>query len=179
MYVLVHVEPRYVAPFLVLFWCGIIFSLRAPKNLPSIVVTATTLVVIGYLLLPMSWATYQKYREGQGKVNTSALAAAKLEQLGVRPGDHVARIQGIGLGDLGALRIARVTVDAEVDLEDTDAFWSSPVTTQHELLQIFAQRGITAVIAASPKLNASNQSEWTQLDSTSYWVWRPGIQARE
>jgi hypothetical protein len=177
MYLLVHVEPRYVAPFLVLFWCGIIFSLRVPGTLAAPAVTASTLVVIVLLLLPMSWATFQKYREGLWKVDLNAVAAAELERLGVRPGDHVARIQGVAMGDLGAFRIARVTVDAEVDLENTDAFWSSPVTTQHELLQVFAQRGITAVIAASPKLNASNQSEWTQLDSTRYWIWRPGMQA--
>jgi hypothetical protein len=179
MYALVHVEPRYVAPFLVLFWCGMIFSLRVPKSLTATVVTATTLVVIASLLLPMSWAIYRMYKEGQGKVNTNALAAAELERLGVRPGDHVARIQGLYMGDAGVLRIARVTLDAEVDNEDTDVFWSSTVTTQHDLLQTFARRGVTAVIAASPKLNASNQSEWTRLGSTQYWIWRPGMQSKD
>jgi len=179
MYALVHVEPRYVAPFLVLFWCGMIFSLRVPKSLTATAVTATTLVVIASLLLPMSWAIYRKYKEGQGKVNTNALAAAELERLGVHPGDHVARIQGTYMGDAGVLRIARVTLDAEVDNEDTDVFWSSTVTTQHDLLRTFAQRGVTAVIAASPKLNASNQSEWTRLGSTQYWVWRPGMQSKD
>jgi len=77
------------------------------------------------------------------------------------------------VGDLGVLRIARVTVVAEVDIQETAEFWSSPVATQHDLLDIFAQYGSKAVIAGSPKPNASNRSEWTRLGSTPYWVWRP------
>jgi hypothetical protein len=169
MYVLVNVEPRYVAAFLVLFWCGIIFSFRIPRNLDGKVVTVATLVVIVPLLLPVSWLTLQKYREGQGKTNSDALAAAELERLGIGRGDYVGRIQS----PVGVLRIARITVVAEVNTEQTDVFWNSPVTTHHELLHIFAQHGCKAVIAASPKLNASNRSEWTQLGPTMYWVWRP------
>ena len=169
MYALVHVESRYVAAFLVLFWCGVIFSLRVPQWLSAEVVAAITLVVIASLLLPIGWVIYQEYRQRTDKVNADALAAAELERLGVHAGDHVARIAG----DAAIERIARVTIVAEVDLDDTGTFWRSPITTQHDLLQIFAQRGAKAVIAASPTLNALNQSEWTRLDSTRYWVWRP------
>ena len=176
MYALVHVEPRYVAAFLVFFWCGILFNLRVPQRLNPGVMTVITLVVITALLLPMSRLIYVRHAQGVGKINADALAAAELERLGVRAGDHVARIVSRSTSDLGIERMTRVEVAAEVDLQHAAEFWSSPIATQRDLLQIFAARGVKAVIATSPKLNASNQSEWRRLGSTQYWVWRPSSQ---
>ncbi len=177
MYALVYVESRYVAAFLALFWCGILFSLRVPQTVSPRVVTVITLLVIAAFLLPIGPLTYLRHMQGMGKINNDALAATELERLGVRAGDQVACICPIRSGhDLGIERIARVTVAAEVDLDHAAEFWSAPITTQHDLLQIFAARGVKAVITASPKLNASNQSEWRRLGLTQYWVWRPGSQ---
>jgi hypothetical protein len=174
MYALVYVESRYVAAFLALFWCGILFSLRVPQRVSPKVVTGVTLVVIAALVLPIGPLIYLRHRQGVGRINVDALAAAELEKVGVQAGDQVACICPLGSGyDLGFERIARVTVAAEVDLDRAAEFWSSPTATQHDLLQIFAARGVKAVIATSPKLNPSNQSEWTRLGSTRYWVWIP------
>ena len=79
-------------------------------------------------------------------------------------------------GGLALARIARVQVVAEVDLDHATEFWSSPIATQQGLLQVFALRGAKAVIAGSPKLDASNQAEWVRLGQTPYWVWRPSSQ---
>jgi hypothetical protein len=177
MYALVYVESRYVAAFLVLFWCGIIFSLRVPQQISPKVVTVITLLVIAALLLPMGPLIYLRHMHGMGKINNDALAAAELESLGIQAGDQVACVCPIGSGhDLGFERIARVTVAAEVDLDRAAEFWSAPITTQRDLLQIFAARGVKAVIATSPKLDASNQSEWSRLGPTQYWVWLPDRQ---
>jgi hypothetical protein len=177
MYALVHVESRYVAAFLVLFWCGILFSLRVPQTISPKVVTVITLVVTASLLLPIGPLIYLRHTQGVGKINADGLAAAELERLGVHAGEPVACICPIRSGhDLGFERIARVMVAAEVDLDRAAEFWNSPITTQHDLLLIFAARGVKAVIATSPRLNASNQSEWSRLGSTKYWVWRPDRQ---
>lgn len=174
MYSLVHVEGRYVGPFLVLFWSGILLGLRAQQKLRGKLPAAIALVIVASLLLPVGWLIYKKRSQGMGRVNTAALVADELERVGVRAGDQVACICPSGKGSgLGVERIARLTVVAEVDLDRTDEFWSLPVTAQQDLLQIFAVRGAKAVIAVSPKLDATNQSEWTRLGSTPYWVWRP------
>jgi hypothetical protein len=177
IYVLVHVEPRYVGAFLVLFWCGVILSLQVPQWLNRKAVIVITLLVVASLLVPTGRLIYQRHSQGVGEINTDALAAAELEKLGVQAGDKVARIFPVGSrSGLELARIARVQVAAEVDLEHAAEFWSSPIAIQHELLQLFALRGVRAVIATAPKLNASNQADWTHLGSTQYWVWRPGSQ---
>jgi hypothetical protein len=175
MYVLVHVEARYVAAFLVLFWCGMFFSLRVPRGLNSKWVSVLACLAFAALLLPLGRLIYLRRSQGMGKVNTYAQAAAALEQFGVRAGDQVARISPKA-NDIAIERINRATVTAEVDLDEAESFWSAPIETQHDLLEIFVQRGVKAVVATSPKLNPSNQSEWTRLGSTQYWVWQPNGQ---
>jgi hypothetical protein len=172
MYALLHIEARYVAAFLVLFWCGMIFSIRFPHRVSPYAVTVITLAVAASLLLPMSRLIYLRYSQGMGKINADGVAATELERLGIHPGDQVARISALG-SDLGIERIVRAEVIAEVDLDHAVEFWISPITTQQALLQIFAGRGVKAVIATSPRLTAENQSEWNRLGSTQYWVWRP------
>jgi hypothetical protein len=175
MYAMMHIETRYVAAFLVLFWCGIIFSLPVPRGINSKWIAAVALVSIASFLLPMGRLIYLRRSQGMGKVNSYAQAAAALEQFGVHAGDQVARISPKA-NDIAIERITRATVTAEVDLNDADKFWSAPVATQRDLLEIFALRGVKAVVATSPKLNLSNQSEWTRLGSTQYWVWQPSGQ---
>jgi hypothetical protein len=142
-------------------------SARAPKW-----ATVIAGVAIAALLLPLGRLIYLRRSQGMGKVNTYAQAAAALQQFGVRAGDQVARISPKA-NDIAIERIDRATVTAEVDLDEAGSFWSAPIETQHDLLEIFAQRGVKAVVATSPKLNPSDQSEWTRLGSTQYWVWEP------
>ena len=177
MYSLVHVESRYVGAFLVLFWCGILFSLRVPQTVNRKVITAITLVVIGSLLLPSARLIYLSRMKGVGKINTAALIAGEFERVGIRAGDQVACICPVGKGvGLSAERIARVTVAAQVDHERAAEFWSLPIATQRDLLQMFAAHGVKAVIAVAPSLSAASQLEWTHLDSSQYWVWWPPSQ---
>jgi hypothetical protein len=58
MYVLVHVEARYVAAFLVLFWCAIVCSLPVPRGLSSKWATVIAGVAIAALLLPLGRLIY-------------------------------------------------------------------------------------------------------------------------
>lgn len=177
MYVLVHVEDRYVAAFLVLFWFGVMLSLRVPEWVKPRVAAVITFLVIASLLLPTGRLIYLRHTQGVDRINTDALAATELGKLGVNAGDKVARIIPTGNGGgLALARIARVQVVAEVDLDHAAEFWSAPVSTQQDLLQAFALRGVKAVIAGSPKFSASNQADWVRLGSTPYWVWRPGGQ---
>ena len=87
-------------------------------------------------------------------------------------GDRVARISPL-VSDYGAERILRVEVAAEVDYAHAQEFWSRPLRSEENLLHTFSARGVRAVIATSPNLNAQNAPEWKQLGSTQYWVWLP------
>ena len=104
--------------------------------------------------------------------NADAQAATQLANLGIRPGDKVARISPTVV-DLGIERIARVQIAAEVDNSRTSDFWAAPTSTQNLLLDVFASRGIKAVIATFQTPVPANMNGWIHLGSTQYWVWLP------
>jgi hypothetical protein len=174
MYVPVHVESRYVAGFIALFWLGIIAALQVPHNLSRKLVTLGTMAIAGSLLFPLLSGTYTSYLQTGRGPNVDSEAAAALHSHGIYPGDHVARISPTFFSyDIAMERIARVQVSAEVDFEHAKEFWSSSPATQNRLLQTFASHGARAVIATSPQLTPTNQADWTRLGSTQYWVWLP------
>jgi hypothetical protein len=176
MYSLIHVEARYVAAFLVMFWCAALVPLQEwPRRIGPRILTAVTLVIVVSLLLPSALNTYSRNFEFGRSRNTEALAAAELNSLGIHPGDHVARISS-SVTDLTIERVARVEVAAEVDFMFANSFWTSPIETQRRILDLFKANGAKAVIATRPQLTDVNRSEWQQLASGPYWIWSPSGQ---
>ncbi len=173
MYIIVHLEPRYVAAFLTLFFLGMILGFPIPRETGPKIALLIVIATVTTLLYPAFRETQYGYAH-QPQSNVDSQAAQALKSLGIRPGDRVARITSI-VSDYGVERILRVQVVAEVDLQHTGEFWDSPFASQQSLLRTFASRGVKAVIATSPRLSAENQSEWGRLGSTQYWVWRPNI----
>jgi hypothetical protein len=171
LYVPVHVESRYVAEFLVLFVFGLLLSFKVPQSVSRGLV-AFTIVIVASLLLPLAAKTYARYFEYARLPNADAEATAELARFGLKPGDKVARVSPKVI-DLGIERISRTEVIAEVDFERAQEFWSAPLVTQREILDLFASRGAKVVIATLPNLGAENSSDWTHLGSTQYWVWLP------
>jgi hypothetical protein len=171
MYVPIHLEPRYVGAFLLLFCCGLLNApLQIPRALGRPLVYVIIVIIAVVLVLPLAEQAHRRYFQiGQGP-DQDSLAAAALESMGVRPRDRVARISLSGL-DLGIERIARVEVISEVDLTHAGEFWTSPLETQHTILNIFAAQGVKAVIATEPRLSDANRSDWKQLGTSRYWVW--------
>jgi hypothetical protein len=173
MYSLVHVEARYVAAFLVMFCCAALAALQEwPRRIGPRILTAVTAVIVASLLLPPALNLYSKYFEYGRSRNTDALAAAELQSLGIRAGDHVGRISSL-VTDLSIERIAHVEVVAEVDFGFAKDFWTAPIETQRHILSLFTANGAKAVIATRPELTDTNRREWEQLASSQYWVWLP------
>jgi len=139
MYVPVHIESRYVAEFLALFLFGVLITFKTPQNVGRGLVVACATVIVAFLLLPLAARTCLRYLEYARLPNADAQAAAELAHLGVSPGDKVARVRPKVI-DLGIERIARTEVVAEVDFEHAQKFWSAPLNTQREILNLFASR---------------------------------------
>ncbi len=178
MYLLVHVEARYIGAFFVLFLCAALSVFReVPRQATRLVIAALAPVVIALLLLPLLSRTYSTYRASVHKLNQDAVAANELKTLGIHPGDQVGRISSI-LTDFGVERVARVEISTEVDFTRTDEFWSAPGEVQNQVLQAMAAHGAKAVIATQPELNSANQSSWIHLGTTDYWAWLPPSASR-
>lgn len=172
VYVPVHVEPRYIAEFLALLLFGIILGFRSPQNVGRKAVLAATAVIVASVLTPLAVGICLRYFEYVGLSNADSLASAQLENLGIRPGDRVARISP-SVMDLGIERVARVEVVAEVDFEHAQEFWAAPLNTQQEVLDTFISHGARAVIATLQKNQPGVDSRWIHLGSTRYWIWLP------
>lgn len=169
MYAAIVVESRYVVAFLTLFCLGILVGLPVPAEFSRKIAQLVVIATVILLLFPVAFHIYRAYAPHN---NESLEAAQALQALGIKAGDPVARISPSN-SELTVERILRVEIVAEVDHTRAAEFWSAPLTTQEALLQTFASRGVKAVIATAPLLNAANQSEWIHLGSTQYWAWRP------
>ena len=169
MYAAVWVEPRYVTAFLTLICVGLLVGFPVPSGTRRKI---AQFVVIGASVILLFPVAADVYRSRAVRTNLDSEAAQALENLGIRAGDPVARISPSS-ADLVVERILRAEIVAEVDHDHSNDFWRASLATQQALLQAFAGQGVKAVIATSPVFNAENQSEWTRLGSTQYWVWRP------
>lgn len=171
MYVPLRIESRYVGAFLALLFMGAVFSFGLRSSASRRVLTASTILAILGLLVPVFVTNAQRYLESLHLQNADAEAAAELAKLGVHPGDRVARISPT-VTDLGIERIARVEVVAEVDIADVHRFWTSPSSDQNVILGLFVSNGAKAVIATAPN-SLRALPGWRRLGSTHYWVWLP------
>ena len=172
MYVLVHVESRYVGTFFVLILCSIVFALvESFRALNRNLLFIGTIALVVSFLVPVIHRDYVEYQRAGRGPNHDALAAAALRDLGIQAGDHIARISPL-VTDLGPERIGRLEVVAEVDFTHANEFWSAPVQVQEQILSLFASHGAKAVIATRRDSTEPSASGWKHL-SGKYWVWLP------
>jgi hypothetical protein len=171
MYVVVHLEFRYVGAFVTLFWCGVLAAFQHTSlKLKRSAVLPATAVVVALTLLPIAEQPYKRYFSFGP--DPAAQAATELRSLGISAGDRVARISPL-LTDLSIERIARVEVTAEVDFSHAKDFWAASPEIQQQILVRFASVGAKAVIASRPQLTDANRPEWKRMASSEYWVWLP------
>jgi hypothetical protein len=173
MYVVVHVESRYVGTFLVLIFCSLVYAFAEASRALSrnILIVGTVAIAASFLLSPIH-IPYREYKRSGRGPNDDALAAAALQQQGIAPGDHVARISSLVI-DLGPERIGRLEVVAEVDFTHATEFWSAPAEMQQQILHLFALDGAKAVIATrAGSAGLLSASGWKHL-AGDYWVWLP------
>jgi hypothetical protein len=168
MYAAVHVEPRYVGAFFLLFWFGI----GAGFGLPRRASRAMAYLLAITALLPICVLTLRHFRADirlARRPNIEAEAAADLQRLGLHAGERVGFISA-GIQDFAVERITRVEIIAEVDSALTAEFWSASPATQEQLLETMVSHGVEAVIG-SPQESVLPRAPWMRLGDTRYWVW--------
>ena len=173
MYVIVHVEARYVGVFAVLLSCAVLrLFVDVPGRTNRYVLVVGTVLIAGSLLASIFPELIRSDHEFGHDSNVDFTAAMALKSLGIRSNDAVARISPV-VNDLGIERIARVGVVSEVDVTDIQQFWNASPETQSQILSLFSKVGAKAVIATSPQLTNADRQQWIRLANTRYWVWFP------
>jgi 4-amino-4-deoxy-L-arabinose transferase-like glycosyltransferase len=194
IYTMVFVAPRYVAPFVVIFWAGLLAPLRLPASPTSrrlvgaagVLLAAVVWVNIAALnaeglgaalnyaiALPTDASAVEDPRPRAGARGSAQEIAAGLLGMGVREGDRVGLV-GYSFTAYWA-RLARLRIVAEIAPAHADAFWAAAAGTQAEILRRFADAGASVVVAEPPR--TVPPPGWVEVGSTGYLLRRLGTPA--
>lgn len=183
MYALVLPEPRYLGPFVVLFWAGVLAGIRLPASeksarlawAASLAMLLFVYVNIGAFYLDGLKSFTAKQTSAPvsqlGTVNQTTSGshwevASGLSAIGIRPGDRVAFV-GYSFDAFWA-RLARVQIIAET--QDVAMFWAVDRSVRAEIIKAFAATGARAIIAENVPANISADG-WRRIGNTPYFVY--------
>jgi hypothetical protein len=186
MYSVVHALPRYIAPFVTLFWAGLLAGMRFPPD-----VSAKKLATVGAVLLtlfvwinlavlnldglrrvtgftPLAEGAIEPATEVETHAANHPAIADELLQMGLRDGDRIAFI-GYSFTEYWA-RLARLRIVAEIHWHDVDRFWNAPPETQAGAIAAFASTGAVAAIAAPVEMDELPPG-WQAVGDTGYLLY--------
>jgi len=176
-YLLIHVEPRYVAGPLVVLGVALLGLVRAPGGAEDRRLLGAVLAcVLALQVVPLAvdtvyhWAWLETRRPGAPGVRAEPWRAAEgLAALGVRPGDPVA-----AAGDYfqaGWARLARVRIVAVVDRgEPLDCLLDAPC--RGRVVAALAPTGARALVVEGLPAQAAAAQGWVRLGASAHWAWR-------
>ncbi len=181
MYALVFVEPRYVAGFFTLLWVGLFSGLRMPsvresRRLVSIVTLAVVIATVSPTAVSIAG---DLTRIVKGQPHNQFQVAEDLRELGVVPGDRVARIGG--LFNVGWARLLRVTIVADIPRTDWREFWCAKPEVQAQVIETFRRLGATAIVAEQTPGNTvySPGPEWHRLGDGTFYAMKISPQSEK
>jgi len=177
MYSLVHVEQRYIAPFVVLLYMALFSGVRLPDSQESkrlLKAIMMTILVMFFIYISPStthaaYLTAQDLFKGEAsRRNVPWQVADGLKRIGVQPGDKVALIiAGDPYDSSMWARLDRLRIIAEVPTGDADDFWTASSSVKNQVLQTFARAGAKLVVTdKSPTLATADG--WQKIDDTDY-----------
>lgn len=174
---LVHLEPRYIAPFVVLLWMGILSCVRLPdlpelRNALMFLIRAAIIIImifISVLSIPEAYSVVYSLTKGEDKViNTHWQVADALRRLGIKKQDRVALL-GDGYDAYWA-RLASVKIIAEIPSNNVNNFWAADTSVKAKVIEILEQTGVRVVVAKDVPQNYSSSAGWQKIDNTDYYV---------
>jgi hypothetical protein len=169
LYMLVHVETRFVAAYLCIFWVTLLFGVRLPKSggqlkMAAYLIGAVTLT----LVLSVADGTARAMRSsGPYSARDHIAVSDGLMQIGVQPGDRVA-VLGDGNWSYWA-RLGRFRIVTNVMGADTPLFWAASSQQKAKVFQIFAQSGARVVVANNLPPLAVLDASWQPIGTTGYY----------
>jgi hypothetical protein len=159
LYGLLHVEGRYVGPFMVLLFLSMLISVDIDWR---ILRAATAIVVISLLVAAI--VELMKQYPARSALPPEWRIAEGLHANGLRDGDGVAGI-GTMIG-LSWPRLVRAHVVAEVPMDSVDAFWNAPPDTQQRVFEAIRRAGATVLVGTVPA-QCNSGAGWTKIPGTN------------
>lgn len=175
LYLLVHLEVRYIAPFVAVLALVLFLSSRpTDKKLFAGVTVAISIgltVMIGFAMLTAVITVRRNQRNDAWRVATG------LTRLGLQPGDQVATTKSV-LTNATWARLARVRIAAEIygnkNDEDRDSrrdeFWLASPEKRKEIIDLLSRTGLKALVSDDLPDDADTRG-WQKVGSSDYYVY--------
>ncbi|MBI3589997.1 MAG: hypothetical protein HY094_01295 [Candidatus Melainabacteria bacterium] len=172
IYLLVHLESRYIGAFLVVFWL-VLFSSVKLKYFSNVKrVTSLLAVVLVFSLNIMSVFSKdleENYQAAKDEIIDWQIAE-KLEKAGIKKRDKVAII-GNYYDHLYWARLLKVQIIAEIFDEPVYEFWAASDHVKSQVFKTLKQYGIKTVVTEKIPSYASN-AKWENINGTSYYFYK-------
>jgi hypothetical protein len=172
IYALLHVEYRYVAPFIVILFLSMFAGTRLPPERSILrgisgVLMATAVV----LMIPLGIQTAQRVAAELRHEQTSqtlliSRTTEALQDAGVKPGTQVATIGGL-LHPYWA-RMLGLRIIAEVPFDQRMTFWFGGADVRRRVLSAIHQTGASVVVAENVP-GVTDTSGWNHVEGTDVW----------
>jgi hypothetical protein len=167
VYLLVHVENRFVGGCVVLLWIALFSSFRVSSRLAGFA---------GYILLGISIVliitvvrnTALAVRDnGPYSALQDVALSDQLDNMGI----HDSRIAIIGGGGIYAVRLSHTKIVAEITDWDRTEFWRLTSDARSEIYQQFANCRASFLLATDPGA-ATLDTGWTKVRGVPFYVRR-------
>ena len=172
MYALVYAELRYVAVFFSLVWVGLYSSLRTQpgregRAIAAALAVAVVIATAGPSILSVLGGLTQLRKDPPHKFWK---IATDLQNLGVKPGDRVARLPdhfGLAWGRLlGVTEVARIPEERATD------FWCAKPETQAKAMETLRHLNVAVFVAEQPPPAQACAAgpEWQRVGDGTYYA---------
>jgi len=169
LYMLVLVESRYVAPFVVLVWFSLFLCLRHPGDLGSQRIAGWGVVALA-MMMQLSFVSNMAKTVVKGCPDSVENHFEVARKLALPPGTRVAVI-GYGNWSYWA-HFAKVKIVADIMPPDDSFFWTLPEERRQTLYAAFRMTGAERLIGQPPTVLAKAlDSRWKQVGATEYYVY--------
>jgi hypothetical protein len=182
LYLLINVEPRYLAPFVPVIALSMFGAVRTSQSIEARrLLSGISFAVIGFFIASVAPLTvragYSAVRELSPRRAASRdvqwQVAEGLRQIGVQPGERIAVI-GKPMFDAWP-RLGRVRVVAELPetAGNAERFWSADENTKQQVLNAFVSTGVRVVVTDSVPRSARNMlagSCWQPIGNTNHYA---------
>jgi hypothetical protein len=170
MYALVHVEGRFVAAYVVLFWAAILQGIRLPVSPESRRVAAAVSIAmfatLGVQIICRAAMDIHKGLADPGRLQWEV--AEGMKRLGIEGGDKVASVETSH--DFYWARLVKVSVVSEVYSENGDTlWWTADPRVKARVFRTFARTG-AKVVVADRMPPAPGTADWQRVGNTPYYV---------
>jgi len=182
-YATVHVEPRYLGPFLGVLLLSAFFAVRLPRSPENLRLwSAVALLLIVMFFEPLQSPSLRVkefvldvFGRSHPDPNSPAAVAKGMYALGLKPGDRIASLQQSDSGMSTWACLAHVRIVAEVDywpdaprLSGND-FWKADAAARENVIRALGRTGASYIVSQLPP-PGGDAIGWHRVANSQYYA---------